>query len=494
MVSDGHLSVQLLGPLLGGHDPDVRLHGRNRFGRCGRALRQSGFEVWSVAWFCNDRDLKGVAFVDKTGGACTCNDYLGRQWRLEFGQSAHEVREPCQFRFHQDGCRSVEVLVRDDHEGRGLGVVFGHGGIGCHSAVLEPQKPFAGVTVDGVSDGGFLGGERLLHVLDDVIGVGGAIVHEKSVDVVAGLSSSSDPWLGSCGGVPFDEPEGRSAAPFDEFGRVHGVADCIGDVVPVGQQVSDQAFCLVDEVRRGAWFPLSGQDAEHGVGHKLLPAQESAPVFVNAVAPVVVETNVRHPSNEERQFEVGPFVEVCPTVFESLPNLLDVLRFRRLGQVSGDVRDDGINVVVAGNDWWRRHVAGGSDDGRVVRFCAAKLDEGADGVLGVEGWPAVVEVDDGGSGHHVIGALGDLAQGAAMLVVDADQRCSDAVHLVVDGVQGGVVDVRYGVVGQWRGAVVAELRVEQERVAGVVPDGVDNVAGTGREVVGHDGLRAVAGR
>ena len=163
----------------------------------------------------------------------------------------------------------LSALVRDDREGRGVGVVFWRDGVGCHSAVREPQKPVAGVAVDGVLDGGLLDGERLQHVLDEGHGVGGAVVHEKSVDVVAGLSVSSDPLLGSWGVVQLHDPEGGRAVPVDEVRRVHGVADCIGDVVPVGQQVADQAFCLVDEVRRGARFLVSGQDAEHGVGNQL---------------------------------------------------------------------------------------------------------------------------------------------------------------------------------------------------------------------------------
>ena len=76
-------------------------------------------------------------------------------------------------------------------------------------------------------------------------------------------------------------------------------------------------------------FLVSGQDAEHGVGNQLLPAQEPAPVFVKVVAPVVVGPDVRQPADEERQFELWPFVEVCLMVPEGLPDLLDALRFWR---------------------------------------------------------------------------------------------------------------------------------------------------------------------
>ena len=117
--------------------------------------------------------------------------------------------------------------------------------------------------------------------------------------------------------------------------------------------------------------------------------------------------------------------------------------------MGGDVGYDGIDVVVVGNDGRRRHVAGCSDDGRVVRFRAAELDERADRVLGVEWRPAVVQVDDGSSGHHVVGELGDLAERTAVLLVGTDQGCPDAGHFVADGVQRRVVGVRYGGVGHW---------------------------------------------
>ena len=45
------------------------------------------------------------------------------------------------------------------------------------------------------------------------------------------------------------------------------------------------------------------------------------------------------------------------------------------------------------------------------------FDEGTDGGLGVEGWPAVVAVNDGGAGHGVVGSVGDLVEGIAELLV-----------------------------------------------------------------------------
>ena len=80
MVSDGRLPISLLGPLLGRNDPEVWLHGRNRFGR---ALCEPRFEARPVVEVEHGRDLESVAFVDKTGGAWTRGDHTARQRRCQ---------------------------------------------------------------------------------------------------------------------------------------------------------------------------------------------------------------------------------------------------------------------------------------------------------------------------------------------------------------------------------------------------------------------------
>ena len=102
---------------------------------------------------------------------------------------------------------------------------------------------------------------------------------------------------------------------------------------------------------------------------------------------------------------------------QGLEDVVGALGFLGLCHVGGDVRHDVINVVASRTTGGWGDVAGGADEWRVLRGSESQFDENTYGGLGVERWPAVVSVDDGGFSHDVVGSLGDFVQRLAELLV-----------------------------------------------------------------------------
>ena len=89
--------------------------------------------------------------------------------------------------------------------------------------------------------------------------------------------------------------------------------------------------------------------------------------------------------------------------------------------MGGDVRHDVIYVVASRDDGRWGDVTGGADEWLVLRCSESQFDKNTDGGLGVERWPAVVSIDDGGLSHDVVGSLGDFSQRTAVLLVNLNE-------------------------------------------------------------------------
>ena len=88
----------------------------------------------------------------------------------------------------------MALSVWDHREGGGVGATALTDRICGHAPVGDPDEPFLGVVVYGPLNGSLLGSGSLLEVLDYVVDVGGAVLHQERVDEVSGSAS----WGGPC--------------------------------------------------------------------------------------------------------------------------------------------------------------------------------------------------------------------------------------------------------------------------------------------------------
>ena len=117
---------------------------------------------------------------------------------------------------------------------------------------------------------------------------------------------------------------------------------------------------------------------------------------------------------------------------QRLEDVVNALGFAGPRHVGGDVRHDAIYFMALLDDGRWGDVAGGADEWRVLRGSESQFDENTDGGLGVERWPAVVSVDDGGLGHDVVGSPGDFVQRLAELLVRVREGVRDVGQPVAD--------------------------------------------------------------
>ncbi len=154
--------------------------------------------------------------------------------------------------------------------------------------------------------------------------------------------------------------------------------------------------------------------------------------LVRVVELPVVGANAGDAVDEECQVQLWRVREGVLTMAQGLEDVVRDLGFVGPRHVGGDVRHDVIYVVVTQDDGRWGDAAGGADEWRVMQGRESQFDEYADGGLGVERWPAVVWVDDGGFSHDFVGSPCDFVQRLGEFLVRVREDVRDVGQSVAD--------------------------------------------------------------